>query len=591
MQNARKRRKGRLLKVAIMMLTILMTTTNCDNEIDVGPPDINPVHEAHGELGSSNNKISHVDAEDIPEIINLIDPSLKNQRNKSSVVSADFGKIKIKDILKSVDLEGNTNYSFEISPKKAKENSVFNLVVNTNTEPYKIAIFEYRMTPEFAADYNNGVKDFGQFSGNIVVFPYVANSKVFHKSSVECTDTDLYTKDCYLISVADGSGTGGGPGDTDFEDHNTYTGGNGADINHDYGGTTVTYYCSLTGTTDYSPAECLGGVGGVSPHGGYYVIRVEHDNVYKMNNTKSKSAVDCCSDVDWAGLGDVPVTLTETARVSILVCMEGENLSKPQVDWVMTDGHPLEVSGVGNYLKSFGSDVCNPNANQGFSKSAIDAYRAGGLVDWIDKIIELLSGKEKCVHDHLSGVGADDYVKNILSKFQGTSEFDLQIESVPTLGGNIAGTTFPPSDGVIVIKIASDIARSVATGRGHILKTAHTILHEYIHADMFRKLNTKYSGDLEFKKTWDKYKTQKQHSTMAELYIDEMRDALKLFHKNVIPAEYNDNSRTDTFYEAMAWQGLKIHNIKAWQDLSAARKNEINNTYTLYIHGLTRNCP
>ena len=43
MQNARKRRKGRLLKVAIMMLAILMTTTNCDNDIDVGPPDIEPI--------------------------------------------------------------------------------------------------------------------------------------------------------------------------------------------------------------------------------------------------------------------------------------------------------------------------------------------------------------------------------------------------------------------------------------------------------------------------------------------------------------------------------------------------------------------
>ena len=79
------------------MLLIVFNTTNCDNEIDVGP-DIDTDVEAHGEFGSSNDKISHVDAEDIPDIINMISPSLKNEGNKSSVVSTAFGKIKIKDI-------------------------------------------------------------------------------------------------------------------------------------------------------------------------------------------------------------------------------------------------------------------------------------------------------------------------------------------------------------------------------------------------------------------------------------------------------------------------------------------------------------
>ena len=61
-----------------------------------------------------------------------------------------------------------------------------------------------------------------------------------------------------------------------------------------------------------------------------------------------------------------------------------------------------------------------------------------------------------------------------------------------------------------------------------------------------------------------------------------MRDALKHFHKNVLTKDYNeytdyyDEVPSHDFYEALAWRGLKEHDIKAWTELSAERKNEIN---------------
>jgi hypothetical protein len=56
-------------------------------------------------------------------------------------------------------------------------------------------------------------------------------------------------------------------------------------------------------------------------------------------------------------------------------------------------------------------------------------------------------------------------------------------------------------------------------------------LHEYIHADIYRKLNTKYdaNGALDFNKTYETYGSQ--YGTMAVLYINSMKEALKAFQK------------------------------------------------------------
>ena len=68
---------------------------------------------------------------------------------------------------------------------------------------------------------------------------------------------------------------------------------------------------------------------------------------------------------------------------------------------------------------------------------------------------------------------------------------------------------------------------------------------------------------------------------MADLYVSNMRDALKNFHKDVLTTYYNayvnhfGSSPSDNFYEALAWQGLKNRNISAYDDLTQAKKDSI----------------
>ncbi|AYN06114.1 hypothetical protein [Flavobacterium sp. 140616W15] len=65
-----------------------------------------------------------------------------------------------------------------------------------------------------------------------------------------------------------------------------------------------------------------------------------------------------------------------------------------------------------------------------------------------------------------------------------------------------------------------------------------------------------------------------QHNTIALMYLNSMREALKEFHKNVFTDDYNKYINyygevpSDVFYEALAWGGLRDNNVKACQQSS-----------------------
>ncbi len=248
-------------------------------------------------------------------------------------------------------------------------------------------------------------------------------------------------------------------------------------------------------------------------------------------------------------------------------------------------------------------------ANTSLSTTDPHPTRAAGNIlinppadDSPDQIINNLTGKEECINGLLDKTG-NSYVKNILNKFDGESEFDIKIESKERVykvnGDEVNGVAKPPINNVITIQI-----NSFQMSSNKALQVARTILHEYIHADMFRKLNTKYptSGDLDFRTTYesfksDNFKASAQHESMADLYVGEMTNALKNFHKYALVSDYNyltnngANSLPDSFYEALAWQGLKQHDVKAYTDLSDSKKEELKNNLEFHLPTTTPNCP
>ncbi|MDR7208694.1 hypothetical protein J2W48_000615 [Flavobacterium piscis] len=200
-------------------------------------------------------------------------------------------------------------------------------------------------------------------------------------------------------------------------------------------------------------------------------------------------------------------------------------------------------------------------------------------------MIDKLTGKAKCLNDLLNKNG-DSFVQKLLANFAGKSEFNIEIVSKEKVISNETKLEINGITNHIIGSNLMTIEISIAkANENSALETARVILHEYIHADMFRKLNTikdiKSQEIIDFKSTYNAYEKEKGHATMATLYINNMKEALKAFHKNVLPDDYKKYidyygvPPSDEFYEAFAWGGLKDSKVKPWTDLSPERKAAI----------------
>ncbi len=224
-----------------------------------------------------------------------------------------------------------------------------------------------------------------------------------------------------------------------------------------------------------------------------------------------------------------------------------------------------------------------------------------------------LKGKERCVHELLNKYAkheTNSFLMELLEKFRGKSEFDIEIVSknvvvnrdrntglVREVNGN---TSLPLGSRTIKIEISSNQSRNKST-----LDLARTIIHEYVHAEMFRKLNTSAptSGDLDFRETYTRYKSgifraSPQHNTMADLYLKEMAATLRSFHQQKLRADYNflsDNGKIsmDPLYDALAWQGLRNEGLETelWNTVPAGRKRVLEAALREHLPALTKRCP
>ena len=200
------------------------------------------------------------------------------------------------------------------------------------------------------------------------------------------------------------------------------------------------------------------------------------------------------------------------------------------------------------------------------------------------QIMDYLTGKAKCLNDLLNKNG-NSFVQNLFSKFEGTSKFDIAISSVDALPKTVDGVvtylngrTLEPKGKLIQIEISTTEVNKRAP-----LEVARIILHEYIHADIYRKLGTVLAmnvENLDFKTTYENYERE-QHSVMAKLYVQSMKEALKQFHQSILPGDikaytdYYKEPPSDAFYEALAWGGLRDSRVKAWNELSDEKKASI----------------
>ena len=216
-----------------------------------------------------------------------------------------------------------------------------------------------------------------------------------------------------------------------------------------------------------------------------------------------------------------------------------------------------------------------------------DGIGAGGDGEEV-QIIKDPSFKETvadCIYEKLLSING---FKDLASKFEGLgTEFDVLLKIGTTQSVTANGQTWykGPNQAIEITFNKDRINRST-------LEVARTIVHEMIHAEMFRALNTQglADSDLSFKETFEEYTRQFfgdediHHSYMADYWVDKMADLLELIHPQLGKSSFENymnysegypNGVPKDFYKAIAWEGLMDEDVRGWVNKDSIEKVEI----------------
>lgn len=202
----------------------------------------------------------------------------------------------------------------------------------------------------------------------------------------------------------------------------------------------------------------------------------------------------------------------------------------------------------------------------------------GSSEEEIIKDLSFIGTKAECILNNLSETS--NGFNSMLSKFDGDfSLVDLKFAISNELNNSTNGTTSQEGN-MIIVKINGNTLNSRTN-----LSVARTLIHEIIHAEMFRKVRSMggYVSQNDFPGIYDYYRRfakNWQHEQMAAHYVSIIGDYLYEFDSKQKPLQ---------FYRDFAWVGLYLFedqnsnlggNIssQAWKDLNELDKERILNS-------------
>lgn len=225
------------------------------------------------------------------------------------------------------------------------------------------------------------------------------------------------------------------------------------------------------------------------------------------------------------------------------------------------------------------------------------------IIENIEQIVDNLKDKAKCIY---TGIKENSLLKKTLEKFKGKTPTNLILEQKSNLREDdedsespiVNGKTYYGDSYNITIVLNTEQSRNRPS-----LAVARTILHEAIHADIYRKI--KENGGLLYSNgTWkingsranfpslfDAYNEDTKnpyHNYMAKYYREAMELGLKEYAKSI------GESYSDQFYKDMAWAGLM--DTKAWDQQYADKayaekeKNRIKKVIQDYSNSGINEC-
>ena len=305
-----------------------------------------------------------------------------------------------------------------------------------------------------------------------------------------------------------------------------------------------------------------------------------------------------------------PITREESTKQAIKDCINGladfNTVDATTIDSEILNQNDLTLSewiALNNYLQE---NNCSEDAQEEVIEALLDEYD-----DY--KIINELEGKALCVYNKLKKLKGG--FKESIKKFDG--EFPvahLKFESAP-LDGTTKGSTIPPLNGTagdvnspdyqILIQINNKNNIYGHPQRPNLL-LAKTIIHEVIHAEIFRKLlSLAKQGHLDFTGMSAEEQTNYmlsirdnfpgiydymrrlnnwQHQQMATHYREAIARLLQEFDTGVaVP----NSQQPQQLYMDLSWEGLIYKDdpdaVIAWVNLPQAERDRIELVISNYI--------
>lgn len=236
---------------------------------------------------------------------------------------------------------------------------------------------------------------------------------------------------------------------------------------------------------------------------------------------------------------------------------------------------------------------------EGFDCYSFPGGESGGEEEEEDQIIKDPSfegTKADCVYEKL--VNLSGGFKNAIKKFDGdfpVAHLRFMVDNNLNLN-SFKGFVTPPYNYTINIVLNGNPAMDESFQKRPNLLVAKTLIHEVIHAEMWRKILSiiENGGDVDglSKQQWESklalgdypgifdYYTRFgvngfQHSQMAAHYRNSIATALQEFDTG-IPLGVNEVP--DQYYMDLAWEGLIYQNDPTWQSLSSSERIRITST-------------
>ena len=534
------------LKLGVLLFGISLFMTNCNND------DQSIIDESQKEQTTPlilSQKIPFSEAMHFNKLETKIN-EIKDKLNNSSIqnrVEENEDIIILTDEVSYTTYAGTYTYTFKVlraQPQAFIENIV--LHYNIETDNYDEYLVQYHISADEFINLNSG--EFLESSENVTIIDL---ENGFFDSNTQARGCDRV---CNTIYTDCSSG----------EHHSGNVGSWGSCTASE----SPSAYQSCTVICDEISAGDSSTGGGMSPSGGGSSAVVS--NPFPTEPCEDSSG----GDIGITGSnGDCfsPETYENIQKIDN--CINNANLNIQ----LLSEADLIAI------VKFINNNGCS-NKNKEFIVHSIVALLNNGEVNFEEEIINELTGKAKCIYDKLKSSSTG--FKNAIKQFDG--EFPvahLKYKNSSTLPSTVNAQTSPPSNFLITIQINENNLNRPN------LSIARTIIHETIHAEMFRMILSilDNGGDLDglTRAEWLNKLSSGDYPGIYDYYVrfgvnDMQHEQMSAHYRNIIQnmlAEFQPGL-SQNIYEALAWVGLK--GTETWNALSNTEKTTINSTINTF---------